>query len=166
MKSNLSQRISLTLGSYWYWQCWFRKVREGGTPSSSRKSYNPYGSIPTGHRENNQGILDNFFFFFLIPYCFLLQWRSWIMWNSCNIFCSFTYLKGWSNWVIILRRTTRTSRAADREATETSPLPRASHTGIPALVIDLCERMNKKAYSVFLGQDLCKFQISSQSYEC
>ena len=53
--------------------------------------------------------------------------------------------------MIILGRTTKTSRSAHREATETSPLPRASHTGIPALVIDLCERVDKKAYFCLLG---------------
>lgn len=56
--------------------------------------------------------------------------------------------------MIILGRTTRTSRSADREATETSPLPRASHTGIPALAIDLCERVDKKAYFCLLGMGI------------
>lgn len=58
-------RISLTYkkGSYWYWQCWFRKVRAGGTPSASRKLqhlwFNPNRYIERTTRE----CWTNFFFF-------------------------------------------------------------------------------------------------------
>ena len=45
------------------------------------------------------------------------------------------------------------SKSADHEATETSALPRASHTGIHALAIDLCERVDKKACFCLLGME-------------
>lgn len=101
-------RISLTYkkGSYWYWQCWFRKVRAGGTPFASRKLqhlwFNPNRYIERTTRE----CWTNFFF--SPSLLLLLQWWSSIMWNSCTLFCSFTHLMGWNNWVINLGRTTRT----------------------------------------------------------